>query len=146
MNLRPHIIYGPPMDSVVDKIVHAAAKNQQMDLSYGFQIRDFVYIEDLVAIIMHFATEVSNFEPGLEDIEIGEGKGYSIRQLVSLAQEHFVRNSARFNFGTYQGRPSDPKTLVSRVPLTELFKQLRIRREPHCLSRNIGNLAMSWLP
>tara|TARA_R110000787_G_scaffold127895_1_gene239549 strand:- start:4712 stop:5683 length:972 start_codon:yes stop_codon:yes gene_type:complete len=88
--VRPANVYGaydnfnPANAMVVPSLVRKAQENEELEVwGDGSAIRDFIHCDD-VAKGMIFAVENKITEP----INLGSGKGYSIKQVVEMVVKH----------------------------------------------------------
>lgn len=89
--LRPSNIYGPyddfdfatshMMAATIRKVIER--HNPIQVWGTGNDIRDLIYIDDFINALILAAEKVETFEP----INIGFGKGYSIKEIVKIALE-----------------------------------------------------------
>ena len=79
--LRLYLVYGPNQDEnrVVPITIKNSIKNNNFDCSSGIQIRDFLYIDDLIkAILKTLKSKNSNGEI----FNIGSGKPVKVKNLI----------------------------------------------------------------
>lgn len=75
--LRFFNVYGPNNNKgIVKRAIECANTGEKLQLSNGFQIRDFIYIDDVVDAII----KSLDVEPGI--IEVGTGNGISMFQAI----------------------------------------------------------------
>ena len=80
--LRFFNVYGPGNNKgIVKRAIECALTGQPLKLSGGEQIRDFIYIDDVVNWICRHL----DHEPGI--VDIGTGCGHSIFHLIGMIQE-----------------------------------------------------------
>ena len=88
-----------------------ARRNLDIELSHGTQIRDFVWIEDLCNLIYSLIKEESL--PFC--INVGTGRGVSVKQAV-LAYSRFLNiDEKRLIFGALPRNPHDADRIVADV-------------------------------
>jgi UDP-glucose 4-epimerase len=75
----------------------------------GTCIRDFVHVNDLCAAHLR-ALEFLGRHSGFHAFNLGNGRGYSVRQIVSAAEEVLGR---KLNIPEYDRRSGDPSILVA---------------------------------
>ena len=92
--VRPANVYGaydnfnPANAMVVPSLVRKAQENKELEVwGDGSAVRDFIHADD-VAKGMIFAVENKITEP----INLGSGKGYSIKQVVEMVVKHCGRD------------------------------------------------------
>jgi GDP-L-fucose synthase len=88
--VRPANVYGaydnfnPANAMVVPSLIRKAQENDVLEVwGDGSQIRDFIHADD-VALGMIYAVEKQITEP----INLGSGKGYSIKEVVDMVVKH----------------------------------------------------------
>ena len=93
--LRFFQIYGPNQnkDKVIPHIIQGCLKNKKFNLSAGNQLRDFCYIDDIVDAIFLLLNK-KNIKG--EIINIGLGKGISVKKLVNKIKKKFGRGKPVF--------------------------------------------------
>ena len=72
----------------------------------GDDIRDWIYIDDFVDALMLAAEKIESYNP----INIGLGKGYSIKQALQMILEVDGYTNAKIKFN-----PSKPSTIPIRL-------------------------------
>ena len=79
--LRLYLVYGPNQDTnrVIPITINNAIKNNTFDCSTGLQIRDFIYIDDLIKAIMKV---LSNRNINGEILNIASGKPIQIKNAI----------------------------------------------------------------
>ena len=79
--LRLYLVYGPYQDGnrIIPFTIMNAINNKKFDCSTGNQLRDFIYIDDLVSAIIKI---IKNENLNGEIINIGSGKPISIKRLI----------------------------------------------------------------
>lgn len=79
--LRLYLVYGPNQDSnrIIPITISNSIKNNKFDCSEGYQLRDFLYIDDLIDAIIKSLKEKKTVG---EIINIGSGKPISIKKLI----------------------------------------------------------------
>ena len=92
--VRPANVYGdydnfnPANAMVVPSLIRKAQENDVLEVwGDGSTIRDFIHADD-VALGMLFAVENSITQP----INLGSGKGYSIKEVVDMVVKHSGKN------------------------------------------------------
>jgi len=79
--LRLYLVYGPNQDlnRIVPITINNAIKNRKFNCSSGVQLRDFVYVDDVISAIVK---TLKSKETKGEIINIGSGKPISIKKLI----------------------------------------------------------------
>ncbi len=93
--LRPTIAYGPYQanDMFIPSLINSLISNKDFKMTKGNQLRDFIYISDLVDIILKISE--SNKYNG-EVFNVGSGKSLKIREIAlaiakDLNKEHLLK-------------------------------------------------------
>ncbi len=102
--LRPSNIYGPhdKFDFATSHVMAATIRkvierhNPIQTWGTGDDIRDFIYIDDFIDAVILAAEKVETFNP----INIGSGKGYSIKEILQTALEIDGFNDAKIIYDT----------------------------------------------
>lgn len=82
VGLRFFNCYGPGNNKgIVKAALDAVFNGNDMVISGGDQVRDFIYIDDVVRTII----DSLNWEPGIYDV--GTGKGTTIRHLIQMIEQ-----------------------------------------------------------
>lgn len=88
LSIKLHHIYGPKDNETkfIPNIIKAClAEQDKFDLTLGEQLRDFVYIEDVVEA---YCTILNKYDDLLDDsVEVGSGRTESLRRLCKLIKE-----------------------------------------------------------
>jgi GDP-4-dehydro-6-deoxy-D-mannose reductase len=92
-------------------VVNACLKGKNVPLSDGAQVRDLLYIDDVVRALWHFI--------GIEDlggkaINLGRGEGISVRKIASRAGERLGKQEL-LCFGKIPRRPGENDIMVADV-------------------------------
>ena len=79
--VRLYLVYGPnqDMNRIVPITIKNAIKNQKFDCSNGKQLRDFIYIDDVISALIKI---LKNSKSSGEIINIGNGKPMSIKKMI----------------------------------------------------------------
>ncbi len=80
--VRLYLVYGPNQDAnrIVPIVIENALKDKIFDCSSGKQLRDFIYIDDVINAIIKI---LKNDIPYGEIINIGSGKPHSIKKIIT---------------------------------------------------------------
>ena len=79
--LRYYTVYGPNDIGVVGKLIDCALNDKPFNIYGGLQIRDFVYIDDVVK------ATIDSIESKEKIIEVGTGVGLNIIELRFMIEE-----------------------------------------------------------
>ncbi len=94
--LRLYLVYGPYQDinRFIPIIIDGCLKNLKFDTSDGKQLRDFLYVDDLIYLIFKV---FENKNSKGEIFNIGSGKPQSIKKIINLIRNKIKKG--RPNFG-----------------------------------------------
>ncbi len=112
-------MYGANDDTskFISHVINACKYNKPfLKLTYGEQLRDFIYIEDVVNAYSFIIDNISKIENN-ERIQLGSGKVISIRELVLLIHKLF-KSTTILQFGDVPYRKDE--VMYSRANLTYL--------------------------
>ena len=109
--LRPFIIYGPGQagSMLVPYAVRQAQEGQHAEFTDGLQVRDFVYVDDVVEAVRR---GVEQRPAGPLALNLGSGDPVRVRDLLHAIAEHFGAGG-RFVFGARPRRSSEPEVQVA---------------------------------
>jgi nucleoside-diphosphate-sugar epimerase len=114
LNLKLQQIYGPNDGTFVTFIINSLLENvAHVDMSKGTQRRDFIYIDDVISAI-YFCMKKPQ-EDSFNQIDIGTGKTYTIREVVEKLQNFSSQNKTKFNWGKKTERDNEPQELVASI-------------------------------
>ena len=94
---------------VLDKL---RSNVHSIDLTKGEQIRDFIFVNDILSAINLLIEKRDLFLGKITLIEIGCGKGYSIRHFIRLLQKKIKSNTV-LNFGALDYKKDDLMSSVA---------------------------------
>lgn len=100
INLQMEHIYGPndSLGKFVPWVESQFANNTaEIDLTDGIQLRDFVYVDDVVNVYLDILKRIKTFK-GYASFEVGSGQAMSVRQFVEQLKEK-TGASTKLNFG-----------------------------------------------
>lgn len=103
--------YGPDDDNskFVTHIVRALLSGvPAIPLTPGAQLRDFIYIDDVVSAFAYVLDDLSSRPRGYVEYEVGTGKTTSIRDFVMLAKRLSGNENTRLEFGAIPYRAQEP--------------------------------------
>jgi nucleoside-diphosphate-sugar epimerase len=114
IDLKTHQFYGPQDGRFIQMLVdHFKYSKPSIELTSGHQIRDFIYIEDVLAAIHHIIQSRPLFEKGYHSVELGSTKGYSIRQVFKTLESVLPGPHPKALWGKRANRPNEPEKLVA---------------------------------
>ncbi len=91
-----------------------------IDLTMGEQLRDFIYINDVVAAYMVIIGKLECLQDNFIEFAIGSGKVISIRELVLLIKELTDNTITKLNFGKIPYRENE--LMLSKADIGGLVK------------------------
>jgi UDP-glucose 4-epimerase len=109
--LIPSVIYGPGQqsDMFLPALIGSLLKNQRFAMSDGNQLRDYIYVKDLVDVVLEHINKPNSLCFG-RTILLGSGEAVSIRELA-LMVEHLINVSkdSLLDIGTVGQRARESK-------------------------------------
>ena len=110
--LRLYLVYGPAQDNnrVVPITIFNAIQNNNFDCSNGTQLRDFLFIDDLIDAIIK---SLKNDKSTGEIINLGTGKPIKIKDLITRICN--LVGSGRPEFGKVKLRKDEIKKLYPKI-------------------------------
>ncbi len=103
--LRPAATFGPgkSFTMLIPNIIKAGMERKDFDMNDGEQLRDFVYVDDLVEGALLAGT--SEKADG-EILNLGSGKGMKVREVAEMVNAA-MGSPIHINFGSEEYRPLD---------------------------------------
>lgn len=86
----------------------------------GEQLRDFIYIDDVVEAFVTVLARLAEIGPGQHEIQVGSGQAVTIRQFVALALEQ-TRSQVRPDFGALAYRHGEPMRCCANISRLEAW-------------------------
>ena len=96
--------------------------NDPIRLTAGTQIRDFVYVEDVLdnlTALIH-----RNDLPDYLDLPLGSGEGVSIRELVTYLKD-LLHSESELCFGAVPSRINEPDSVADREKMQKYGVSIR---------------------
>ena len=127
--LRLYLVYGPyqDMNRVIPIAINNALKSKEFDCSHGTQLRDFVYIDDVVKGIIKSLKSKKSIG---QIINLGCGKPIKIKKIVMKICK--IIGSGKPNFGKIKFRKDEIKNLYPSVnkakKILNWFPKIQIER------------------
>lgn len=118
VNIRLQQFYGPGDDRTKFPcyIVSSCFKNvQELKLTAGTQLRDFIYIDDVLSAFLAIIDNVKNSEPFIE-LDLGTGISIQVKEFVKTAHE-LIGSSTNLLFGAIPCRLNEPEDCVADTSL-----------------------------
>jgi len=112
-NVELENFYGEdePTDRFLPGTVEKLKRNETIALTAGTQIRDFVYVEDVLDNLMALVSRQDL--PEYLDLPLGSGEGVSIRELVTYLKE-MLHSDSQLCFGAVPSRINEPDSVADR--------------------------------
>ena len=119
INLELENYYGEfePKNRFLPSVIEKMKKNEDIPLTQGEQLRDFVYINDVINAIMLIATKKD--VPPYMDVPLGSGDAPSIKELIIYIKE-IMKSKSDLQFGKVPLRPNEPSSFANLA----MFKML----------------------
>ena len=110
--LRPYQIYGPhqKFDRLIPYVIKSCLKNIKFKCSDGEQLRDFLYIDDFVSLIIKLINK-KNLRSGIYNI--GYGKPIKVKSIIENIQKKI--RAGKPLFGTIKMRKDEIKKLYPKI-------------------------------
>ena len=102
INLRLEHVYGPNdstekfLEWAIQQI--AVKKSAEIALTTGDQIRDFIFIDDVVEAFISVIENINSLKIGFHEYEVGTGVGVSVSAVVKLIKS-LSNSPTKLNFG-----------------------------------------------
>ena len=109
INLELENYYGEfePKNRFLPSVIEKMKNNEDIPLTQGEQLRDFVYINDVINAIMLIATKKDL--PPYMDVPLGSGNASSIKELVMYIKE-LMNSKSNLQYGKVPLRPNEPSS------------------------------------
>jgi len=119
--LRLFHAYGPyeSESRLIPSLIKKALKNESIAMTKGEQVRDFVYIEDVVDAFLR-AGCVNMNETKQKILNIGSGQEASVKEAVHLVKE-LIPTTGEFKLGALPYRHQEMLRLVPDISEAEKF-------------------------
>jgi nucleoside-diphosphate-sugar epimerase len=106
---------GEPSDRLIPFIVRKTKANEIISLTGGEQYRDFIYLEDLISILLRLVNTPRIGECGLTTINIGTAQGITIRHFIEQVAGVLRKMGMmpQLDFGALPYRAQDPMYCVA---------------------------------
>jgi nucleoside-diphosphate-sugar epimerase len=106
---------GEPAERLIPFIARKARTGEDIPLTGGNQHRDFMFVDDLIAILYRIVALPVASSAGLRTINVGTGEGTSIRAFIRLVAQALERQGLvpKLKFGALPYRKQDPMRCVA---------------------------------
>lgn len=124
-NLRLFNVFGPgeAAHRLLPSLVSALAAGQDVPLSAGLQVRDFIHVDDVCSAIIAALQAATAGDLPSGHYNVCTGEGHSVRDFASGVARHLGVASSRLAFGALPLRPDDlprvvgnPAAFMQHVP------------------------------
>ncbi|MGZ3756566.1 MAG: NAD-dependent epimerase/dehydratase family protein [Mucilaginibacter sp.] len=108
INIVLEHFYGPGDDGskfITGMIKRIATNEPVIDLTAGTQLRDFIYIDDVLSAYIKLIEKLDSFG-GYNDVPVGSGEVITIRHVVELIK-HYTESKSLLNFGAVAMRENE---------------------------------------
>ena len=108
INVRLQHMYGPGDDAskFTTYVLHACHRNDPaLRLTAGEQMRDFVYIDDVVSAYATLLEQSDSLE-SIVDIDVGSGDAPAVRKFVEIVHA-LTKSNSELQFGAVAYRPNE---------------------------------------
>lgn len=107
VTVRPFGVYGPYEHRyrLFPQLIESIETNKMLPMTLGEQIRDYIYIDDLIDAYLKISMS-DNIEI-YGAYNICSGKGISIREIVNILKEIYKKDSDIFKFGMIPYRENE---------------------------------------
>lgn len=115
LNLQLEHMYGPGDDPAkfTDRVIDACLKNQdELALTRGEQLRDFVFVNDAAEAFCHLLPMVGGRVSGYRDLSVGSGQAITIREFVETVHR-LTQSRTELRFGAVPYRDCEVMTSVA---------------------------------
>ena len=117
INLICHHVYGPndKSDKFVTKMTELLLLDtQNIDLTDGKQIRDFIFVEDVASAIIAILSQMDSFPIGTSNVDCGSGCPTSIKEFMLLLKRVSGANT-NLNFGALELQSGESIFCVAEI-------------------------------
>ncbi len=112
VNIKIEHMYGPLDDE--NKFIYWVIKQlkdnaEKIDLTSGFQKRDFIYIDDIIEAYLRIIKNLEQFS-SFEEFELGSGNAVEVREFLKLVCNEMKKTQlveTRLNFGAVAYRANE---------------------------------------
>lgn len=108
VSARLEHVYGPGdgHQKFITQILKKLQDNQPVAMTPGAQLRDFIYVDDVVAGYLAILNAPDRFPCGVSEVQIGTGLTHSVRAFVETAKA-LSGSSSDLDFGTLPYRDQE---------------------------------------
>lgn len=108
VNLRLEHVYGPGdgPKKFVTILINSLKKNEPFNLTNGEQMRDFIFVDDVIDAYLCVLKNRRKLPQGLTEFEVGSGEVVSLRKFVNIVKEVLSSESV-LNWGVLPHRQGE---------------------------------------
>lgn len=128
INMRLEHIFGPNDndDKFVPFLLKKLISNAEVDLTYGHQKRDLVYIDDVVSAYIKIINILEQIEsPYFQDLEIGSGSSIELKTFIEMIKNH-LKSSSKLNYGKINYRDDEIMNSYANGSLVKFGEKYKI--------------------
>lgn len=133
LNIRLEHMYGPGDDAskfTTWIMKQCVANVSEIKLTPGEQLRDFIYVDDVVSAYQLLLNQRNGLEAGFSSVDLGSGKPVSVKEFASLVCR-LSHSKSKLNFGALPYR--NDEIMHSSADLDLLAKLGWCPRVPLCV-------------
>lgn len=123
INMKLEYFFGPmtKKSNLIELLICSCIKNEQkIDLTPGWQIRDFIYIDDVVNAYIQVIKSLEIINEKFIQFEIGSSVGIAVRDLANMIKK-ITNSSIHLNFGAVAYRTHECMYSVANTSLIEKY-------------------------
>jgi CDP-paratose synthetase len=117
IDIRLQQLYGPGDDGskFIAHVIEACLRNEpRIELTAGYQRRDFIHIDDAVCAYDCIINQPASFAAASDAIDVGSGEAVTIRDFVELTKQ-LAGASTTLDFGAVPYRDCEPMLCVADI-------------------------------
>jgi CDP-paratose synthetase len=116
INCQIEQFYGYKDNRFTQNIFDSFLNNlKSIELTSGEQIRDFIYIDDLTSVLLLLINKHQIYTQNFINIQIGNGVGYKIKDVILLIQKICNSYNTELLFGAKPYRINEPMSSIADV-------------------------------
>lgn len=122
VNVELENFYGEdePRDRFLPGVIQKLLEEEPVELTEGYQHRDFIYIDDVVngirSILHHYSESHDN---GLFEVPLGTGEAPTVREIITFCKE-ITHSSSELLFGAVPLRWNEPDSVADTAALSKI--------------------------
>lgn len=99
-----------PKERFLPSVIEKLKRDEAIPLTQGEQLRDFVYVNDVINAIILLVNKVDL--PSYLDVPLGSGSAPSIKELITYIKE-IMNSQSELQFGKVPLRPNEPSSYAN---------------------------------